>query len=421
MKILKYSAISLLVIGALFAAAYFIKTNDKSVIVYDTQKTLITSIEKKTVVTGKVIPEDEVEIKPQIQGIIDAIFVEEGDLVKTGDLLAKIKVVPNEQNLNSAEGRLANSRIVLKNADIEYNRNKDLYEKGIISKQDFDNVQLRYNQSKLDVSNAISDLQIIRSGSKGGAASANTNIRATVPGTVLEIPVEEGFQVIASNSFNAGTTIATIADLNKMIFEGKVDEAEVGKLKVGMPLEVSLGAIEDQALQAKLKFIAPKGNEEQGAVQFKIEADLYLNDSIFVRAGYSANASLVLERKDSVMAISESLLQFDRKTEEPYVEIEIEDQKFERRDVKIGISDGVNVEIISGVSKDDKIKVWNKTEPIKKGEDDDSSVEMFIVTFLSSSISTKALSPSLILPERTSSAKLSSSKRMTALLKGRAP
>ena len=376
MKILKYSAISLLVIGALFAAAYFIKTNDKSVIVYDTQKTLITSIERKTVVTGKVIPEDEVEIKPQIQGIIDVIFVEEGDLVKTGDLLAKIKVVPNEQNLNSAEGRLANSRIVLKNADIEFNRNKDLYEKGIISKQDFDNVQLRYNQSKLDVSNAISDLQIIRSGSKGGAASANTNIRATVPGTVLEIPVEEGFQVIASNSFNAGTTIATIADLNKMIFEGKVDEAEVGKLKVGMPLEVSLGAIEDQALQAKLKFIAPKGNEEQGAVQFKIEADLYLNDSIFVRAGYSANASLVLERKDSIMAISESLLQFDRKTEEPYVEIETEDQKFERRDVKIGISDGVNVEIISGVSKDDKIKVWNKTEPIKKGEEDDSSVEM---------------------------------------------
>ena len=231
-------------------------------------------------------------------------------------------------------------------------------------------------QSKLDVSNAISDLQIIRSGSKGGAASANTNIRATVPGTVLEIPVEEGFQVIASNSFNAGTTIATIADLNKMIFEGKVDEAEVGKLKVGMPLEVSLGAIEDQALQAKLKFIAPKGNEEQGAVQFKIEADLYLNDSIFVRAGYSANASLVLERKDSIMAISESLLQFDRKTEEPYVEIEIEDQKFERRDVKIGISDGVNVEIISGVSENAKIKVWNKTEPIKKGDEDDSSVEM---------------------------------------------
>ncbi|MDC1012598.1 efflux RND transporter periplasmic adaptor subunit [Flavobacteriaceae bacterium] len=375
MKILKYIGIALLVFGALFAAAFFIKTNNKSAIVYDTQTVITTSIERKTVVTGKVIPEDEVEIKPQIQGIIEALFVEEGDLVNTGDLLAKIKVVPNEQNLNSAEGRLANSRIVLKNAEIELNRNKDLYEKGIISKQNFDNVQLRFNQSKQDVSNAVSDLQIIRSGSKGGAASANTNIRATVPGTVLEIPVEEGFQVIASNSFNAGTTIATIADLNKMIFEGKVDEAEVGKLRVGMPLEVNLGAIEDQALEAQLKFIAPKGNEEQGAVQFIIEADLFLNDSIFVRAGYSANASLVLERKDSLMAIPEALLQFDRETEEPYVEVQTEDQKFERRDVEIGISDGVNVEIISGLTKEDQIKVWNKTEPIKKGEEEESATE----------------------------------------------
>ena len=371
MKILKYIGIILLISGALFAAAYFIKTNDKSAIVYETKTIINTSIEKKTVITGKVIPEDEVEIKPQIQGIIDALFVEEGDKVKTGDLLAKIKVVPNEQNLNAAEGRVANSKIVLKNAQIEFKRNKDLFDKGIISRQDFDNIQLRYNQSKLDVSNAVSDLQIIRLGSKGGAASANTNIRATVPGTVLEIPVEEGFQVIASNSFNAGTTIATIADLNKMIFEGKVDEAEVGKLIVGMPLEVNLGAIEDQSLEAKLKFIAPKGNEEQGAVQFKIEADLFLNDSIFVRAGYSANASLILERKDNVMAVEESLLQFDRKTEKPYVEIQIGDQKFERRDIEIGLSDGVNVEVLSGLTEDDKIKVWNKTEPIKKGDEED--------------------------------------------------
>lgn len=371
MKILKYIGITLLIGGVLFAAAYFIKTNSKSAIEYETQTAIITSIENKTVVTGKVIPEDEVEIKPQIQGIIETLFVEEGDQVNTGDLLAKIKVVPNEQSLNTAEGRLANSKIVLKNAEIDFKRNKDLFDKGIISKQDFDNIQLRYNQSKQEVSNAISDLQIIRLGSKGGAASANTNIRATVPGTVLEIPVEEGFQVIASNSFNAGTTIATIADLNKMIFEGKVDEAEVGKLIVGMPLEVNLGAIEDQSLEAKLKFIAPKGNEEQGAVQFIIEADLFINDSIFVRAGYSANASLILERKENVMAISESLLQFDRETEIPYVEVQVADQKFERRDIEIGLSDGVNVEVLSGLSQEDLIKVWNKTEPIKKGDDDE--------------------------------------------------
>ena len=370
MKILKYIGIALLICGILFAAAYFIKTNNKSAIEYETETAIITSIERKTVVTGKVIPEDEVEIKPQIQGIIETLFVEEGDLVNTGDLLARIKVVPNEQNLNTAQGRLANSKIVLKNAKIDYDRSKDLFSKGIISKQEFENSELRYSQSKQDIANATSDLQIIRSGSAGGAASANTNIRATVPGTILEIPVEEGFQVIASNSFNAGTTIATIADLNKMIFEGKVDEAEVGKLKVGMPLEVNLGAIEDQSLEAKLKFIAPKGNEEQGAVQFIIEADLFLNDSIFIRAGYSANASLVLERKDSIMAIPESLLQFDRETEKPYVEISLGEQTFEKRDIEIGISDGVNVEIISGLTKEDLIKVWNKTEHVKKGDEE---------------------------------------------------
>jgi len=370
MKILKYIGIALLISGFLFAMAYFIKTNDKSVIEYETQTAMITNIEKKTVVTGKVIPEEEVEIKPQIQGIIEGLFVKEGDLVETGDLLAKIKVVPNEQNLNSARGRLQNSKIVLNNSKIEFDRNKNLFDKGIISKQQFQNIELQYNQAKQNVNNAASDLEIIRSGSAGGAASANTNIRATVPGTILEIPVEEGFQVIASNSFNAGTTIATIADMNKMIFEGKVDEAEVGKLRVGMYLDVNLGAIEDQSLEAKLNFIAPKGNEEQGAVQFIIEADLFLNDSIFIRAGYSANASLVLEKKDNVMAISESLLQFDRDTEEPYVEIVIGEQKFERRDVEIGLSDGVNVELISGISMEDKIKVWNKTEPIKKGDED---------------------------------------------------
>lgn len=370
MKIFKYIGIALLISGVLFAMAYFIKTNDKSVIEYETQTAMITNIEKKTVVTGKVIPEEEVEIKPQIQGIIEGLFVKEGDLVETGDLLAKIKVVPNEQNLNSARGRLQNSKIVLNNSKIEFDRNKNLFDKGIISKQQFQNIELQYNQAKQNVNNAASDLEIIRSGSAGGAASANTNIRATVPGTILEIPVEEGFQVIASNSFNAGTTIATIADMNKMIFEGKVDEAEVGKLRVGMYLDVNLGAIEDQSLEAKLNFIAPKGNEEQGAVQFIIEADLFLNDSIFIRAGYSANASLVLEKKDSVMSISESLLQFDRDTEEPYVEVVVGEQKFERRDVEIGLSDGVNVELISGISMEDKIKVWNKTEPIKKGDED---------------------------------------------------
>ncbi len=373
MKILKYVGISVLVLGGLFAAAYFIKTNSKSNIEYDTENPFIYSIEMKTVVTGKVIPEDEVEIKPQISGIIDVLYVEEGDQVKTGDLLAKVKIVPNEQSLNSASGRLKNTKILLKNAEVLFKRNKALYEKEIIAKQEFESAELRYNQAKLDVANATSDLKIIRLGSADGSNTANTNVRATVAGTILEIPVKEGDQVIESNTFNAGTSIATIADLNKMIFEGKVDEAEVGKLKVGMPLSVSLGAIEDQIFEARLKFIAPKGNEEQGAVQFIIEGDVYLNDSTFIRAGYSANATLILERKDSILVIPESLLQFEKESDTPFVEIERKGQKFEKKEIETGISDGINIEILSGLTLEDNIKVWNKTEPKKIRDEDEAS------------------------------------------------
>jgi len=218
-----------------------------------------------------------------------------------------------------------------------------------------------------DLENAKSDLQIIKIGSSGGSGIANTNIRATVTGTVLEIPVKKGDQVIQANTFNAGTTIATIADLNIMIFEGKVDEAEVGKLSQDMLLIVTLAAIEGKEYNAKLKFIAPKGTEEAGAIQFKIEGEVYLDDEYFVRAGYSANASIITEKKDSVIAISEALLQYDLKTKEPYVEIETGDQKFEKKEITLGLSDGVYAEVISGVTKEDKIKIWNKTEPEKRG------------------------------------------------------
>ena len=372
-KVFKYISIAAILFGVLYATVFFIKSNSKSSIQYDTQTALITSIEMKSVATGKVIPEDEVEIKPQISGIIQTLYVEEGDNVKTGDLLAKVKVVPNEQSLNSAKGRLANTKILMQNARIEFNRNKGLFEKEIISQQDFQNAELNYSRAKQDVTNAESDLQIIKLGSAGGSATANTNIRATVSGTVLEMPIKEGDQVVESNTFNNGTTIAIIADLSKMIFEGKVDEAEVGKLKIGMPLTINLGAIQDKEFEARLKFIAPKGNEEQGAVQFKIEGDVYLDKDFFIRAGYSANASLVLERKDSILAIPEALLQFDKKTEEPYVEVQIKDQEFERKDIETGISDGINVEILSGITIKDNIKVWNKTEEEKKEDEDESS------------------------------------------------
>lgn len=368
MKYLKYVGLFALGFGILFSIAFFVKSNSTSAIQYETQTLITATIEDKIVATGKVLPEDEVNVVPQIAGIIQELYVEEGDEILTGDLIAKIKVVPNEQTLNSAEGRVKSAQIVMNNSKIEYQRNKVLYEKEIISEQDFNSATLRYNQNMQNLSNAKSDLQIIKLGSSGGSTITNTNVRATVSGTILEIPVEEGDQVIQANTFNAGTIIATIADLNKMIFEGQVDEGEVGKLKVDMPLVVTLGAIEGKEYEAKLRLIAPKGTEVAGAIQFKIEGEVYLDDEYVVRAGYSANASIVANKKEDVLAISEALLQYDSKTKKPYVEIETSSQKFERKNVKLGISDGVNAELISGVSKTDKIKVWNRTEPDKRGE-----------------------------------------------------
>jgi len=261
-----------------------------------------------------------------------------------------------------------NAEIVMKNSEIEFKRNQALFKKEIISEQEYNSSELRYSQDMQNLSNAKSDLQIIRLGSSGGSSITNTNVRATVSGTILEIPVKEGDQVIQANTFNAGTTIATIADLNKMIFEGQVDEGEVGKLTVDMPLVVTLGAIEGKEYKAKLRLIAPKGTEVAGAIQFKIEGEVYLDDEYVVRAGYSANASIVTDKKVNITAISEALLQYDSKTKVPYVEVETSSQKFVRKEVKLGISDGVNAELISGLKKSDKIKVWNKTEPIKRGD-----------------------------------------------------
>ena len=211
-------------------------------------------------------------------------------------------------------------------------------------------------------------MEIIQKGSTAeNGSTANTNIRATASGMIVEIPVKKGYQVIESNNFNAGTTIATIADMTQMIFEGKVDESEVGKLVNGTAIDISLGAIENKKFPAKLNFIAPKGTEEGGAVQFKIKADVTLDNNYFIRAGYSANANIILEKRDSVLSIKEALLRFDKETEKPYVEVKMVDGAFEKKILKLGTSDGVNVEVLEGVTNEDEIKIWNK---VSKGDEE---------------------------------------------------
>ena len=357
--------IILLTLGFLFAIAYFIRTNSTSSIEYDTTTPFTSSIQKTSVVTGKVIPEDEVEIKPQLNGIIENILVEEGDEVINGQLIAVIKVVPDERSVYAARAQVTAAKLNVQNGERQIKRARELYDKQIISQQDYEDAELSFDTAQENLIAAENDLEILRKGSVAGSSTANTNIRATVSGTILEIPVKLGDQVIASNNFNEGTSVATIADLNMMIFEGQVDEAEVGKLEIGQDLKINMAALPDKEFDAKLKFVAPKGTESGGAVQFKIEADVTLDDNTFVRAGYSANGSLIIEDKQDIMVIAEALLQFDRRTQQPFIEVEISNQNFERVDVQIGLSDGIKVEILSGIEMTDKIKIWNKTEPIK--------------------------------------------------------
>ncbi|MGB0891560.1 MAG: efflux RND transporter periplasmic adaptor subunit [Flavobacteriaceae bacterium] len=364
-KIIIFGGIALALIAVLI---WFGKKNNASPVEYETEKPFKSTIIKKSVATGKVIPLEEVEIKPQISGIIDKVFLEEGAIVKAGDLIATVRVVPNEQSLQSAKGRINSVQIRLNNAKTQLDRNKKLFDRGVLSRQQFEVSELSYNQAKNDLVNAKNDYQIIKIGS-AGSGGANTNIRATASGMLVEIPVKKGYQVIQANNFNAGTTIARIADMTKMIFEGKVDESEVGKLVKGTAIDVAIGAIEEKKFPAVLNFIAPKGTDEGGAVQFKIKADVSLDDKYFIRAGYSANAEIVLDKKDSVLSIKEALLQFDRKTEKPYVEIKIGDQKFEKKNIKLGLSDGVNVQILEGVTADDEVKIWNKLTKKDKKED----------------------------------------------------
>lgn len=358
-KILKIVVIVGIAVSLLFVLKYFKDANASEIIDYETEKPFYTSIVKEVIATGKLNPEDEIELKPQVSGIIDKILVEEGDVVKRGDLIARIRVVPNEQAVISANSRINSARLSYNNAKTLFDRSKKLFEKGVISKQDFENSELSMEQSKEGLTQSQNDYKIIKKGTLTGGSAANTNIFAQISGTILEIPVREGNQVIESNNFNPGTTIATVADMTIMIFEGQVDETEVSKIEEGSEIKIVLGALEEEEFNAKLTFVAPKGIELAGAVQFKIKANVNIPQNVNVRAGYSANAIMEIGNKENILCIKESLLQFNRITDKPFVEIQQEDGSYKSKNVEIGISDGINVEILEGVTENDKIKVWN--------------------------------------------------------------
>lgn len=334
---------------------YFYKKSNTDPVVYKTEKPFMTTIIKKTVATGAIIPRREVEIKSQVSGIVEELHVEAGQIVKAGQLIAKVRIVPNIVQVNQAETSLQTARINFEDAKVQLERQKKLYEGKVIADQEYNTFAVDYNLKQEALQAAESNLQLVREGASKKKGQVSNLVYSPVAGMLLDVPVKVGTSVIERNTFNSGTTIASVADMKSLIFEGNVDESEVGKIKEGMDLNLIIGALEGKDFKAKLEFIAPKGDTVEGAIKFQVRANMVLNDKDFIRAGYSANADIVLDKKENVMAVKESMLQF--KKDSTFVEVEIAPQKFEKRLVKTGISDGINIEVLSGLTKTDKVKI----------------------------------------------------------------
>ncbi len=335
---------------------FLYQKNQEVPVVYETQTPEMRTIIKKSVATGSVVPRKEILIKPQISGILQKILVQPGQIIKEGDLIAQVKVIPDMVALNNAENRVNRAVIGLDNANMDYDRNKQLLDQQVISAAEFQPFELGRKQALEELNAAEDALAIVKDGiSKKSGNESNTLIRSTVSGMILDVPVEEGFNVIEANNFNEGTTIASVADMDELIFEGQVDESEVEKLKLGMELIMSIGAIENQNFKAILEYISPKGIEQDGAIQFEIEAAVEIDSSQFIRAGYSANADVVLEKRDDVLSIAESVVAFEE--DKAFVEVENGEQQFERREIQTGLSDGIHIEVLSGITESDQIKI----------------------------------------------------------------
>ncbi len=400
-----------LLIATIGLSIYFYNQNKRSPENFETEQPVMTDIVKKTVATGTIRPRKEVHVKPQVSGVVDELFVEAGQLVKKGQQLARIKLVPSEVNINTAQSNVELARLRLQeakrelqrqrelnrqqldveearvnfeNARREEERQRQLFEEGVISEQEYQRFQMnrelaeaalentriatqnsiRQFETEVDIREqelqaAINNLQLLREGASRNSKQVANIVTSTLNGMVLDLPVEEGSSVIERNNFNEGTSIAIVADMNELIFEGKVDESDVGKLREGMPMELTVGAIERKTFGATLEFISPKGEEEEGTVKFEVRAAVKPTKETFLRAGYSANADIILERRQQVIAIKERDVLFEEDT--TFVEIQAGERQYEKREVKLGLSDGINVEVVDGLDTADRVKVQTKS------------------------------------------------------------
>ena len=340
------------VVGLVFCGTFvFLYLNSKDEEArYATVRPETATIEKSTVLTGKIEPRDEIEVKPQISGIISEIEVEAGDLVKEGDIIARIKVIPEASQLSSAQSRVNAAEIELADARVKHERDKALYEKKVISREEYETSEKTWLKAQEELSAAKDAYTIVREGvSQYNASEGNTLVRATITGLVLDVPVKVGSSVIQTNTMNDGTTVATIADMNNLIFRGNVDETEVGLLRVGLPMNISIGAMPELNPTAVIEYISPKGSDTSGANTFEIKAALQLDSAEGLRAGYSANASVILAKAENCLAVPESVVEFVG-ADSTYVYVQAADSvSYERRTITTGLSDGIRIEVKEGI------------------------------------------------------------------------
>ena len=349
-KFFKYFSIALVALIFIGTFVFLYSKSRPEVITWQELPVSVMDITRTSVVTGKVEPRNEVNIKPQINGIISELYKEAGEMVKEGEVIAKLKVIPDMGSLSSAESRLRLSEMNLKQAETDLNRQKALYEKDLVSTEEYDKVLQAYNQAKEERSAAQEALEVIRDGvSSSNAGSSSTLVRSTITGLILDIPVKVGNSVIQANTMNDGTTVATVADMSDLIFNGSIDETEVGSLVEGMPMRITIGALPDYSSEAVLEYISRKATESNGASQFQIKAAIVPSDTHTIRAGYSANAEIVLQEAKGVLSVPESALEFNG--DSVFVYLMSSPQVFERIPVKTGMSDGINIHVLSGLTE----------------------------------------------------------------------
>ena len=357
-KILKYVIMALIAIVFIGTFVFLYQKSLPKVTEYEIITPERTTLEKTTIATGKVEPRDEILIKPQISGIIAEVYKEAGEMVKSGEVIAKVKVIPELGQLNSAESRLRLAEMNAKQAENEYARNEQLFKDKLISREEYERAEVSVKQSREELQAATDNLQIVKEGiTKNSASFSSTLIRSTIDGLILDVPIKVGNSVIMSNTFNDGTTIASVANMNDLIFRGKIDETEVGKVYEGMPMKLTIGALQDLSFDATLEYVSPKATEENGANQFEIKAAVQAPNGITIRSGYSANAEIVLERAENILAVPESAIEFSNDSTFVYLLTNSgKPQQFKRQPVEVGLSDGIKIVVKSGITENDKVR-----------------------------------------------------------------